>query len=249
MHEYKKAHLSTRKGFTLIELLVVIAIIGILATIVITMVDSAHVKAQIAAGQAFDASTYNAIGDQIVAEWDFDEGSGSIAKDATGNGNIGTIIGGSYTTGMYNTALSFNGNSTYVNVPKNPALTPASMTVGAWINSNNTALQQVIVSKAYGTGGWYLDIEGSKLNLMAANNNNVTGQTTLNSNQWYYVAGSYDGTTLKVYVNGKLDGTKAVSNSTNDTNLPLYIGQYSGAWFGSYFDGLIDEVRIYSKVL
>ncbi|MFQ6061937.1 MAG: hypothetical protein ACE5J9_02015 [Methanosarcinales archaeon] len=55
----------------------------------------------------------------MVAEWHFDEGSGNIVKDTSGNGNDGTIHGAIWTTGISGKALRFDGNNDYVEVQHN----------------------------------------------------------------------------------------------------------------------------------
>ncbi len=81
------------KGFTLIELLVVIAIIGILAAIVVASVAGARDKARIGSGRQFDSSTFSALGANLIGSWSFDECSGSLALDASGDSNNGTLKG------------------------------------------------------------------------------------------------------------------------------------------------------------
>jgi len=95
----------------------------------------------------------------------------------------------------------------------------------------------------------------------------VTGSTVLQTNTWYHVAGLYDGTYLKVYVNGVLDGTTNVGSVTisytsraNCGPIPptLYIGllhnDYNTAWnytphLFAPFNGIIDEVKLYNRAL
>jgi len=89
----KKQSILSSKAFTLIEILVVIAIIGLLASIVIVNVNNAREKARIAAGLQFSAEVYHALGAYAVGIWNFDEGSGTIAKDSSGNGNNLNLYG------------------------------------------------------------------------------------------------------------------------------------------------------------
>ena len=59
----------------------------------------------------------------LIAWWNFDEGSGTIAGDMSGNGNIGTLNGATWVSGKYETALIFDGATNYVNVPTTNMLT------------------------------------------------------------------------------------------------------------------------------
>ena len=123
-------------GFTLIELLVVVSIISLLASIVFASLSDAREKARIAAGKQFSAIVLHAIGDQLVRQWNFDEGSGTVALDSSGNGNNGTIASASYVAGINGTALSFNGSSSSVSINSGLSGVGGNFSIGAWVNVN-----------------------------------------------------------------------------------------------------------------
>jgi hypothetical protein len=73
------------------------------------------------------------------------------------------------------------------------------------------------------------------------------GSTAVRTNTWYHVAMTYDGAFLKLYVNGKLDGSAAACGPVLTSDQPLVIGGESpGPW---NFNGLIDEVSLYDRAL
>jgi hypothetical protein len=80
-------------------------------------------------------------------------------------------------------------------------------------------------------------------------NNDIGRQGTaaLAANTWTHVAATYDGATLRLYINGAQVATTSIAGSIAATTGALRIGGNS-AW-GEYFAGMIDEVRIYSRVL
>jgi len=121
-----------KKAFTLIELITVISIIGLLSAIAVSSMKSSNDKAKLAASQSFEASIGRVVGDQIIGEWLFDEGSGTTARDTSGNGNDGTISGATWTSGINGNALSFNG-AAQVSLGSSAALNPANFTITAWV--------------------------------------------------------------------------------------------------------------------
>ena len=73
------------------------------------------------------------------------------------------------------------------------------------------------------------------------------GSAPLPANAWSHMTTTYDGATVRLYVNGALVGTKTTSGSIATTNLPLHIGGNSGN--GEWFQGRLDDIRIYNRPL
>jgi len=191
-----------------------------------------------------------------VGYWKFDEGSGNIAYDSSGNGNHGTLVNGpTWTSGKFGSALSFDGVDDYVEVPDSPSLKPEVLTVELWVNipkypttwSNNKMIRKALGSSPY-TGFW-LDIRPDTHQFRFAASSitthySVTARTVPELNKWYHVAGVFDGSKLYIYVNGALDAAP-VSGEYDPYDIDLWIGRFGSA----YFNGLIDEVRIYNYAL
>lgn len=191
------------------------------------------------------------------------EGSGTILTDVSGNGNHGTLYNNTWVkNGRYGKGLAFDGKSSYVSLG-NPAglQMTGSMTISAWVwlGSKVTSDHQII-AKADSTGGWQLKattdtgVRAFAAGVSAASSSNATRYSLARptASRWYHVAGVYDASahTLSIYVNGTLsnDVLRGVvpSSQWNNTNQPVTIGRRTG---GSYFDGVIDEVRIYNRSL
>ena len=199
-----------------------------------------------------------------MAAYGFDEGSGTTVTDASGNGITGNIIGATWTTeGRNGNALSFNGSSSYVDLG-NPALLQitGSMTWSAWVKAAaNPADDGQIVAKADDASGWQLktspDTGPHTFGVRVAGATNTFAQrysTTVRSlNVWYHVAGVYNASaqTLDIYVNGVLNnGTLRgiIPASQINSAVNVNIGRRSGG-SGYYFNGVIDDVRIYNRAL
>jgi len=189
-----------------------------------------------------------------VAAYSFNEGSGTTLHDTSGNGNNGTLQGGaSWTTsGKYGGAISFNGTNAYINVPNSSSLQVTSaMTLEAWVNPSlvNGAWRDVIYK---GNDNYYLEADSTGIKPVAGgtfggSNGNAIGTGALTVNTWAHLAGTYDGATLRLYVNGvqvsSVAKTGAITASTN----ALQIG--GDSIYGQYFPGTIDEIRIYNRAL
>jgi hypothetical protein len=191
----------------------------------------------------------------LVGYWSFDEGSGTIAKDYSGNGNDGTIYGGAtWTTGKVGSALSFDGVNDYVNVPDATMLRiPGDITIVFWMKKKLEATDwQRIVGKgnsAYRNYGvWEEAGTGKKILFQQYGGGcNFFSNGTVELNQWYFIASVRQNLTVgKIFINDQITQASCSSGSTYTSSDPLTIG-YAG--FHTYFPGLIDEVRIYNRAL
>jgi Concanavalin A-like lectin/glucanases superfamily len=186
-----------------------------------------------------------------VAAYSFNEGSLTTVHDASGNGNNGTLQGGaSWTTsGRYGNAISFNGTNAYVNVPNSSSLQlTTAMTLEAWINASvRTGVWRDVIYK--GNDNYYLegDSTSSKPVTGGKNIGDLFGTGALATNTWIHVAGTYDGATVRLYVNGVQVSSRAQTGTMVVSTNALQIG--GDSIYGQYFPGKIDEIRIYNRTL
>jgi hypothetical protein len=169
----------------------------------------------------------------------------------SGNGNNGSISGATWTTsGKYGHALSFNGTNARVNINNATSLQLRSgMTLEAWVypTSVSSAWRDVIYK---GNDNYYL--EGSSPNssrpaMGGTFGGTLYGTSPLSANTWSHLAASYDGATMRLYVNGVQVATRAQTGAIATSTNPLQIG--GDSIYGQYFAGRIDEVRIYNRAL
>src|SRR4029077_14019856 len=157
----------------------------------------------------------------------------------------------SWAAGHTGNALSFNGTNSLVTIPDAPALDlSSSMTLEAWVypSALGTSAWRTIIFKEQPAGMAYAlyGHDGSapvgQLNNGSEQNTEATAPLPLNT--WTHVATTYDGQTLRLYVNGALTKSLAVTGSIMSSNGALQIG--GNAFWGEYFAGRIDDVRVYA---
>jgi hypothetical protein len=194
----------------------------------------------------------------LVASYGFDEGTGGAAADSTGNGNNGTLNGPTWAIGRFGQALSFDGANDRVTVPDSSTLDlTAGMTLEAWVkpavlgtawkttlfkhrNSNATNMVYVLyANRNTSVPNGEITVGTS---VKAAN-----GTTQLPLNVWSHLATTYDGTTLRLYVNGTQVGSLATTGPIATSTGDLWIGG-NNVW-SEWFSGAIDEVRVYNRAL
>jgi hypothetical protein len=197
-----------------------------------------------------------------VAGWLFDEGEGTAAGDHV-RGHVGTVENATWTEGKYGKALRFNGTNSCVTVPFAPDLElTENLTIEAWVRPEGARVNKVAVATMedpapaiateepilfYLHGGGHLRPSGDLRNGEKSGFVGVSGKENLAENAWSHVAFTDDGTNLRFYVNGVLQGTYPAPQMWPATG-PFRIG-CSHAFLGNYFEGSIDDVLLYNRAL
>jgi hypothetical protein len=187
----------------------------------------------------------------LVAAYGFNEGSGTIVNDASGNRNSGTLQGAALwtTSGKYGNAISFNGTSAVVGIPNSPLLQlRTAMTLEAWVNpSRLTGVWRDVIYK--GNDNYYLEADSTsaKPATRGALGTPLFGTGALITNTWAHLAGTYDGATVRLFVNGVQVSSRAQTGQIAISTNPLQIG--GDSIYGQYFPGRIDEIRVYNRAL
>lgn len=204
----------------------------------------------------------------LVGAWNFDEGTGTTAADSSGNGNDGTLVGGPiWTAGKVGTALTFDGFDSVVRLGSAPLISPNQpFTVAYWANLRafsqtfhipltlrtdtnenwrffwtNYSVDQRFGDVTFGSrSGWTV--------LCARLSGSVTGQ-------WHHIVVTYNGAgaftdaNFRFYDNGieqaLLPGERSYTNDNGNSQIGMITSQ-GNIWD---WDGQLDEVRIYNRVL
>jgi hypothetical protein len=189
-----------------------------------------------------------------VLELRFEDNSSGLVFDSSGNGNHGKIYGSILVDGRYGKALSFDGVDDYVNIPDSASLSiSTAITVSFWIYPRTFAPEtQAVLSK--GSSGsncnydFHLYTNTLRWSTCVGGSLNELVATLGAENTWYYIVGTYDGSVKRLYVNGELIASLSQTGILPTNTLPLTIGSAPN-WYGTFFNGIIDEVRIYNRAL
>ncbi|AMO93201.1 concanavalin A-like lectin/glucanases superfamily protein [Collimonas fungivorans] len=190
----------------------------------------------------------------------FDDDSGTIAADSSGNGNNGTLINGvTWASGKKGSAVSLNGNNGYVSLPANIMADVSDVTITAWVYWNTSSTWARVFDFGAGSSH-YMMLTGRSGTGVARFEMTVNGGTGLHginstaalpTGQWVHVAVTLSGNIGTLYVNGSSVGT-----NTAMLLAPFRLGSTNQNWIGRsqfandpYFNGLVDQFRIYRGAL
>jgi hypothetical protein len=147
-------------------------------------------------------------------------------------------------------ALSFDGVNDYVSIPHTSvAGLDSQMTIEAWIRPSSNGVSERIVDDitAGGSDGFLLDLVGGAPRIIVGSNAAGALSSLPSGNEWYHVAGTYDGSMLSIYVNGVLEDTTSASGPIPSNSFSVRIASDQSG--GNEFSGVIDEVRIWNIAL
>jgi hypothetical protein len=199
----------------------------------------------------------------LVAYWEF-EGN---AEDSSGNGYNGEENGDvEYVPGKFGQALGLENDFAYVVVENNVDIQLKSAdtyTVAAYVRPSDTNHGDILY---HGLGcstwsSWFLGMQGGEPDaalvpdsfvfaVRTSNGSAYTGISTgASAGDWMHVAATYDGTALKLYVDGNEEESLETGSLPYDSTEKLYIGGDPGCGGRSWYTGLLDDVRIYNRAL
>ena len=194
----------------------------------------------------------------LIAEWTFDENTGTTSTDASFNGNDLNVSNANWITGISQSAIHFDGSSDFVTVPSTPSLNIDldAVSISVWVKLEELPSQ---MPGSYGPiydsdddyYVLYLDKGNEELRFKVKDNNGLTSrpgipQSALALNEWIHIVGVYNGKEAMIYLNGELmdsHTTTGIGNLGQNQNAQL------GRDNGNYFKGGIDEFRIYERPL
>lgn len=184
----------------------------------------------------------------------FDEGTGTKCFDSSKFRNDGVFVNSvAWSSGKYGTGLEFNNDNEYVNCSNNGSLDITNeITLECWVYKtyNTGANDEGIITK-YAFNSYALASGPTSFSCyISGGGHSASAQLHKDSgSRWYHIVGTFDGTIIKLYIDGRLvDTTAYVGSITSATNQGLIIGK-NGDGGGQGYTGSIDEVRIYNRSL
>ena len=198
----------------------------------------------------------------LIAHWPLNEGSGPLAADPEGGFTATLADGAAWTTGRLGSGVALDGTQGYI-APPIIDVPGSALTLSAWVKApsySSESTQRVIIAKAIGTSKqsyyWMLShVRSGRRNLLSfrlraggATTTLIASAGTLPTNTWFHAAATYDGATMRLYLDGDEVG-RAPKTGAIATNplAPVDIGRSPDG--SSHLQGVIDEVRIYSRAL
>lgn len=187
-----------------------------------------------------------------LALWHFDEGNGQIIGDLGGFGLGAKLNNTAWTKGKHGAAIAYNGANANIEVTSHAGLFPTTgITLEAWVKPES-ATADMRIYDFQGTHEFGLRPRGNTLEVFLTLRVQDVARTlvstkTVSINQWHHVAGTFDGTTMRLFVDGQLYGelsspgmlTKGITTTCKSPAIGSLCTGSSG-----WFHGAIDELRI-----
>lgn len=197
----------------------------------------------LSAGEVSSLSAGNRLTDGLIGEWLLQEGSGPNVYDTS-----------MYQESISGTGIMYDGQNIYSRINAHPAHDiNSTITLSAWVKplDDDSSKQHYIIDRRdYTEAGYYLmyQTQGSS-NVFSFRffDGTISSTTSPSLGNWYHVAATYDGSNLRMYVNGVLENSQSFSPSITEVISPVFIGQrYTN---NNRFNGVIDEVMIFNRSL
>jgi glucose/arabinose dehydrogenase/PKD repeat protein len=197
----------------------------------------------------------NSVPPELKAAYGLEEGNGATSVDFSGNSNTLTLNGsGWWPAGRYGNGLSFDGSTYASAADKNSLDLTGAGTIEAWVNPTTLTNYHSVIAKGNANDtaahNYAMEIIPGRI-VQCSVGNGSAGQVvnggTIPTGAFHHLACTWDGSTLSVYIDGILSNSTSQTTNASGNTSALYIGQYGGNT--DRWNGIIDEIRIYSKAL
>lgn len=192
----------------------------------------------------------------LIAHWKLDDDptDGSVL-DSTGNGHDG-LCGGvtcpALVTGIKGGAYRFDPAHPDVIVVPDSTAFRGVFTIAAWMYTDNTTKQIAVMSKPVGSGtgnSWQLEnLADDRVSFSGGSVHSLNSPASVPPMTWTHLAGTWDGTTKRLYIGGVLVASTASQISYDGHDILLGADLNSGS-LALPFDGMLDDIRVYNRVL
>ena len=198
----------------------------------------------------------------LLLYYSFSTNDGGTVVDQSGAGHDGIVDGATWTaTGWVDGAMEFDGSDDSIDVGSDPALEPSAISICLWLKTTSVARNDFLVEKTASAGSAYAvtlaSTESSPENVGQIEFQffrygyweKLFSTGTVNDGLWHHIVVTYADPTASIYIDGALDSSAVLGGSLPyGGTYNFYLGQYHfGA--GAYFNGALDEVMIYDRVL
>ncbi len=186
----------------------------------------------------------------LVGHWSFNEGSGTVADDSSGNGNTGTIKNSPvWAAGKIGGALQFDGVDDHISIAHNAVLNSDSATISLWFKPNGVTNDVTLLNKQ---SGYWIRVLSNRVYFYVWNGSAWKGRSFgsgLQDGAWQHLVVTHSDQTLRVYLNKQelSSSPYTMDSPASFAAHPLYIGAYFGT--SRFFNGAIDDVRMYNRVI
>lgn len=195
--------------------------------------------------------------DSPLVFYKLDETSGAVASDSSANGRNGTYTGGVTLGGTgglsdpSNRAATFDGVNDYISVPSPTVFATSQISIESWVKPDPTiATFATVAMKSTSTSwndGYGMHWISGKLRFFINSYAGNYVEAAIPTGSWSFVTGTYDGTTIKLYVNGVLVASTNYNAPINHSAQPLQVGRGGGNDY--YWKGGLDELGVYGTAL
>jgi len=187
----------------------------------------------------------------LIGYWKFDEGKGDVVADSSGNKNDGKLIRSpEWVDGKFGKALKFDSAKTQkVEIQNSDSFgkITTAVTMEAWVNPANFSAWFSFGVKGDITYGMFINPSALVRMHYSGGSTLDTAANTIKANEWTHVVGTYDGKTVKIYLNGEVkaevNANAAIPANANNFNIGGTLD------LRDWFAGMIDEYKLYSRAV